>query len=153
MNDRPVTTSTPYREAIGSLVYSATISRPDISFAVNYLSRTCNKPMLSHWKGVKRVFQYLKGTKNCGTHFDGDRNLLAYTDSDYGGDMKTGHLTSGELLKKGRLILRYSQKQRLVAISPPEAEYRAAIFSIDDICLIRRIGLELEGLTSHESTT
>ncbi|KAK9701256.1 Reverse transcriptase (RNA-dependent DNA polymerase) [Popillia japonica] len=49
VNDRPLSKSVPYREVIGSLLYLATISRPDISFAVNYLSRFNSKPMESNW--------------------------------------------------------------------------------------------------------
>lgn len=60
VNDEPLEESVPYREAIGSLLYLNTISRPDISFAVNYLSRYCNDPMQSHWKTVKRVFLVFK---------------------------------------------------------------------------------------------
>lgn len=153
VNDRPLEKSTPYREAIGSLLYLSTVSRPDISFAVSYLSRYCNNPMNSHWKMVKRIFQYLQGTVNCGILYNRDENLVAYTDSDYGGDTATRHSTSGVLIIRGGPIVWYAQKQRLVATSSAEAEYRAAVSSIDDICWIRRIGRELGFINSNEPTT
>lgn len=71
------------REAVGSLLYLATISRPDISFGENFLLRFNNKPMVSHWKIVKRVFQYLKGTVDVGISFNGDKQLTAYSDSGF----------------------------------------------------------------------
>lgn len=153
INNKPLEKSEPYREVIGSLLYLATISRPDISFAINYLSRSCSKPMISHWKMVKRVFQYLKGTVHYGIFFNGDTKLVAYTDSDYGGDTLTGHSTSGVLINRGGPIVWYTQKQRLVATSTAEAEYRAAVSSIDDICWIRRIGNELGFLDLNQPTT
>lgn len=153
INDKPLEESESYREAIGSLLYLATISRPDISFAVNYLSRFCNKPMKSHWKMVKRIFQYLKGTIHYGIIFNGDSKLVAYTDSDFGGDKITEHSTSGVLVIRGGPIVWYTQKQRLVVTSTAEAEYRAAVSSIDDICWIRRIGNELKFLSLNQPTT
>lgn len=94
VNNKPLIESEPYREAIGSLLYLATISRPDISFAVSYLSRFCTKPMHNHWLMIKRIFQYLNGTINFGIYFDGCADLVAYTDSDYGGDTTTEYSTS-----------------------------------------------------------
>ncbi|KAG5876684.1 hypothetical protein JTB14_019432 [Gonioctena quinquepunctata] len=68
----------------------------------------------------------------------------------YGGD--TGHSTSGILVLRGGPIVWYAQKQRLVATSTAEAEHRAAVSAIDDICWIRRIGKELEFLDDTKST-
>ncbi|KAG5887625.1 hypothetical protein JTB14_036270 [Gonioctena quinquepunctata] len=68
----------------------------------------------------------------------------------YGGD--TGHSTSGILVLRGGPIVWYAQKQRLVATSTAEAEYRAAVCVIDDICWIRRIGKELELLDDTKPT-
>lgn len=149
-NDQPVAPIIPYREAIGSLLYLATISRPDICFAVNYLSRFNGKAKMSHWKMVRRIFQYLKGTPNLGIFFDGGDELVAYSDSDYGGDPETKHSTTGVLVMRGGPIVWYTQKQRLVATSTAEAEYRAAVAAIDEVCWVKRIGLELEILKKDE---
>ena len=55
--------NTPYREAIGSLMYIAVTTRPDIAFAVSALSQFLSNPGKAHWEAVKQVFQYLSGTK------------------------------------------------------------------------------------------
>lgn len=52
----------PYREAIGSLMYVALGTRPDIMFAVTFLSQFMQNLGHSHWEEVKQVFRYLKGT-------------------------------------------------------------------------------------------
>jgi len=54
----------PYREAIGSLMYAAVSTRPDIAFAVSTLSQFLENPGEAHWEGVKRIFCYLLGTKD-----------------------------------------------------------------------------------------
>ena len=153
VNDHLLDRSIPYRQAIGSLLYLSTISRPDISFAVNYLSRFSSKPKNSHWKMIKRVFQYLKGSIHFGIHFDGSTKLIAYTDSDYEGDLTTGQSTSGVLVLRGGPIVWYAKKQHLVATSTAEAEYRAAVCSIDDRCWIRRLEHELNFINLEEPVT
>ena len=52
----------PYLQAVGSLMYLATATRPDISYAVGVLARFSKNPGPTHWKAVKHVFRYLKGT-------------------------------------------------------------------------------------------
>ncbi len=47
----------PYREAVGSLLYLTTTTRPDISFAVGQTAQYCEKPEESHWNAVKRIFR------------------------------------------------------------------------------------------------
>ena len=53
----------PYKEAIGSLMYAAAGSRPDIAYAISFLARLMQNPGNVHWEAVKRVIRYLKGTK------------------------------------------------------------------------------------------
>lgn len=48
--------SIPHREAVGSLIYLANCTRPDIAVAVGVLSRFLQNPGRVHWEKVKRVF-------------------------------------------------------------------------------------------------
>lgn len=54
--------SVPYREAIGCLTFAAIVSRLDIGFAVNNVSRFTEANDNSHWQAVKRIVKYLKET-------------------------------------------------------------------------------------------
>ena len=51
----------PYREAIGSLIWTAVATQPDIAFTVSLLSQFLKNPGEIHWKAVKRVMRYLNG--------------------------------------------------------------------------------------------
>nr|GEX58089.1 hypothetical protein [Tanacetum cinerariifolium] len=76
-----------YRSMIGSLMY-LTASRPDIMFAVCACSRHQVTPKECHLHAVKRIFRYLKGHPKLGLCYPKDSlfDLVAYSDSDYGGD-------------------------------------------------------------------
>ena len=54
----------PYRELIGSLMYLAVGTRPDIAFSVSILSRFVSAPSLIHWKAALHVLRYLRGTRS-----------------------------------------------------------------------------------------
>jgi hypothetical protein len=51
----------PYRVAIGSLLFLAGKTRPDIAVAVSILSKHVQCPRPCHWEGIKRVMRYLRG--------------------------------------------------------------------------------------------
>ncbi|CAH0476145.1 unnamed protein product [Peronospora belbahrii] len=61
--------SAPFREAVGALMHLTTATRPDIAFAVGYVSRFLENPQVEHWIAVKRIFRYLQGTKSHGICF------------------------------------------------------------------------------------
>jgi len=44
-----------YQSVVGSLMYLATCTRPDIAYAVGMLARFTSKPNRSHWVAAKRV--------------------------------------------------------------------------------------------------
>ena len=53
---------TPYQELIGSLMYLAISTRPDIVFTVNQLCRFLDCYGTAHREAAKQVVHYLKGT-------------------------------------------------------------------------------------------
>ncbi|GJX08371.1 putative ribonuclease H-like domain-containing protein [Tanacetum coccineum] len=75
-----------YRSMIGSLMY-LTASRPDIMFAVCTCARHQVTPKECHLHAVKRIFRYLKGHPKLGLWYPKESpfDLVAYSDSDYGG--------------------------------------------------------------------
>lgn len=113
-----------YRGLIGSLMYIAVGTRPDISHAVSYLSQYNNCFTEVHWKSAKRILRYLKGTKDLRLTFGkGDLTITAYADADWGRSDDRRSYT-GYLFKVGNSIVSWeSRKQRTVALSSTEAEY------------------------------
>ena len=59
----------PDRSAIGSLMYLAMCTRPNIFAAISCLSRFNHNPGMAHWEGVKHVLRYLQGTSGEGLCF------------------------------------------------------------------------------------
>uniref|UniRef100_A0AAV1VEY9 Retrovirus-related Pol polyprotein from transposon TNT 1-94 n=1 Tax=Peronospora matthiolae TaxID=2874970 RepID=A0AAV1VEY9_9STRA len=52
----------PFREAVGVLMHLKTETRPDIAYAVSFVSRFMESPQKEHWVAVKRIFRYIQGT-------------------------------------------------------------------------------------------
>jgi hypothetical protein len=77
-------TTFPYREAVGSLLYLATHTRPDISFTVGMLGRAMAAPSAQDVVAVKRLMRYLSGTLDYGLVLGGTEKstLIAYSDAD-----------------------------------------------------------------------
>ena len=54
----------PYASACGSLMYAMVATRLDIAYAVGVVTQFMANPAKTHWKVVKSIMKYLKGTKN-----------------------------------------------------------------------------------------
>lgn len=121
----------PYREAIGSLLFAAQVTRPDINFSVILLSRYLEESKPAHWIAAKRIMRYLKGTLGMKLTFGEDPGkLMGYCDSDYAADIDDRKSTSGHVfIYKGGAISWQTKKQPVVAQSTAEAEYTALAFA------------------------
>ncbi|XP_039304387.1 secreted RxLR effector protein 161-like [Solenopsis invicta] len=144
----------PYREATGCLNYIATVSRPDISYAVSKLARYSNDPQQLHWKAVKRVMKYLKGTIDVSLYFHKELSdeLIGYCDSDYAGELKERRSTSGYVfLIHGGPIAWSSSLQRITALSSSEAEYMSISDALKELLWLRTLVKSL-GIEQTKST-
>lgn len=121
-----------YRNLIGCLMYLSVCSRPDISFAVSYLSQFNDCFSEEHWKAAKRVVRYLKGTVEYGLTFEkGDMQITGYADADWAANEVDRRSYTGYVFHIGNSLVSWeSRKQRTVALSSAEAEYMA----ISDAC-------------------
>lgn len=131
----------PYREAIGSLMYAATSTRPDIAFYVCKLARFMEKPTAVHVTAVKTIFRYLKGTISRGIIYKRDDDKkLNYTDADYAGDLDERYSTSGHVcLIAGDAVIWASRLQKIQAQSTCEAEYVAAAELVKNVLWMRQL--------------
>ena len=111
-------------------MYAQMLTRPDIAYGVSVLSRFLNKPTLTHMKHAKRLLTYLYLTHDRGIVYgrEGSKwlEILAWSDSDYGGDLDTRKSQTGWVFTlNGGAISWRSVLQSCVALSTPEAEYMA----------------------------
>nr|GFB47632.1 hypothetical protein [Tanacetum cinerariifolium] len=116
-----------YRSMIGSLMY-LTASRPDIMFAICACARHQVTPKECHLHAVKRIFRYLKGHPKLRVWYPkaSPFDLVAFSDSDYGGAFKDRKSTTeGSQFLGKRLIPWQCKKQTIVATSTTKAEYVA----------------------------
>ena len=143
-----------YQSAIGSLMYLAVSTRPDIAFAVNSLARFNSNPQKDHWTALKRVLRYLKGTINIGILYkqDGSDKCIGYSDADWAGDTSDRKSTSGYIFMfSGGPISWSSKKQKCVALSTAEAEYVALSGAAQECLWLRQLEKEL-GCSSEGPT-
>ena len=75
----------PYSEAIGSILWPAVVSCPDVAYVVGILSQFIQNPGTIHWEGVKRVINYLGTTRELWLTFGGNKKTLlkGYCNADW----------------------------------------------------------------------
>jgi len=140
-----------YAMAIGSLMYAALGTRPDIAFAVQCLSQFSANPSPEHWTAVKRVFRYLLGTRTYSLTLGAcskdevSIQLNGYADADWGSNPVDRKSVSGyTFLINDGAIAWSSKKQPTVALSSTEAEYIASTHAARQIIWLRQFLSELE---------
>jgi histone deacetylase 1/2 len=137
-----------YRSVVGALQY-ATLTRPEISYAVNKVCQFMSHPLEVHWVAVKRILRYLKGTLHHGLHLSPAApshlpSLKAFCDADWASDPDDRRSTSGAPIYFGpNLISWWSRKQPVVARSSTEAEYRSLAHATAELLWVQTLLTEL----------
>lgn len=141
--------SIPYASAVGSLMYLMVCTRPDLAHCMSVISRFMANPGMQHWKAVKWVMRYIKGSLSyCLTYtknLDCDKLLVGYVDADYATDVDKRRSLSGMVFTYlGNTVSWRSSLQSVVALSTTEAEYIAATEAIKEAIWLREITTELK---------
>ncbi|KAI7933335.1 hypothetical protein MJO28_017711 [Puccinia striiformis f. sp. tritici] len=140
--------TTAFQSVLGSLMYLACGTRPDISYAVNMLARYSSRPSLLHWEALDHLVGYIRKNPRRALSFEaGEKAIKLYVDAEWGGEHERS--TTGYLLQHcGNPITWGSKRQEVVAMSTCAAEYVALSIAtqtlanikviLDDVCPIER---------------
>jgi len=145
-----------FRQIVGALQY-LTLSRPDITFAVNKVCQFMHSPTENHWSAVKRILRYLHGTSNFGlliqqnsapvihAYTDAhDHSLTAFSDADWAGSLDDRRSTGGYAIYLGSNLISWrARKQRTVSRSSTEAEYKALADTVAELTWLEALLKEL----------
>lgn len=134
------------------------VTRPDISTAVNILSRKNEKLLQKDWKAVKRMISYLNYTNNLNLIINMTKTpiLELYTGSDWEGDIQSRRSTSGNLFLLGKNPIHWmTMRQSCNALSRKEVQYISAANASQELMwilkLLEKLNLQQKfPVTMHE---
>ncbi|XP_057734182.1 secreted RxLR effector protein 161-like [Arachis stenosperma] len=134
-----------YQSVVGSLQY-LTVTRPKLAYCASKISQFVQNPLDEHWRLVKHILRYIRGTSTFGLLLQPTdiTTVVAYSDSDWGGNPDDRKSTGGFCVLLGKnLVLWCSKKQGAVARSSTEAEYRAMVDLVAELLWIKNLMVEL----------
>ena len=119
---------TPYREAVGALMWAATMTRPDVAYAAHQLRKFNGSPGPVHWRAAKRtLLQYLWRTEDVGITYGGTpgscTKLSAWADADFATcpDIRRS-VSGGAVMLPGGAISWFSRVQKVTAAASSESK-------------------------------
>jgi hypothetical protein len=117
---------TYYQSIIGSLLYLALGTRPDIAFAVICMSQFCANPSEDHIAKALYIVRYVNSTLQAKIVYKGaaQQGLLAFADADWAGDkISRKSVTGYVVMLAGGAVTWTSRKQKTIALSSTKSEY------------------------------
>ena len=115
-----------YQRKIGSLLFAAVTTRPDIAYATSRLSRFLTNPGTEHQDAADRVLLYLKNTHMLALELGRGEGLEVASDASFADNTLDRKSSQGYAIKLfGGLIAWRASKQDTVTTSTTEAELLA----------------------------
>lgn len=140
-----------YRSVVGSLQYLVAGTRPDLAYAVSFLSRFLTAYDEAHYRAALHVLKYaVEVTPTTGISYQRQEEsqahvLIGYVDAGFVGDIHDSKCQHGYMMMyNGGPITWKSSKQPVVAMSTAEAEYIAAAYAAKEIVCLRQMLSDLE---------
>ena len=132
-----------YRSLVGSFLYLAKQTRPDINFTVNILPRHMNAPTNEQWMCGKRLLRYLQSSKVLKLTYIKKAlyDLVGKSDADWSGDVNDRKSTTAYYFKlNGReAALSWGvKKQATNALSSSEAEYQGMAAAFQEALYLKQ---------------
>ena len=119
----------------------------DLLLSVGIVSRYMEELTYTHWRALKRILRYVRGTTSLGLYYtrSDDYRLVGYSDSDWCGDVDDWKSTSGYVFFMSNTTFTWlSKNQPIVTWSTCEAEYVAASLSVCHAIWLRNLLSKLE---------
>ena len=134
-----------YQSITGSLLYIAQCTRYDLCYAVNQLTKACNRPAEVHMTAAKHVLRYLRGTPDLPiTYRKGQLRLVSYTDASFGANPDNRKSTTGYLFFLGGAPISFGSKiQSLTTQSTVESELQALSYGAREAVYLSNFLTEL----------
>ena len=144
-DETPKVDPTMYRAKIGSILYVALGTRPDISHAVSFLARFSQEPRQMHMDAANRLIQYLYNTIEYKLKYSSGKIATeVFVDASHATCPVTMRSTTGYYVScYGAPVVWRSKRQSHVAKSTATAEYIAMSEAVDDVTFTRQLLIEL----------
>ena len=132
-----------YASIIGSLLYIARISRPDILFPVIQLSQFRENPKVPHLRKTYRLMIYLANTLGYSMMIHPGGALEVYTDSSFNSNHDSRNF-NGSVVRFGRSVIHWSStKMKFVVLSTDEAEIVGCLNGLRQLLYFKYLNCDL----------
>ncbi|XP_016571248.2 uncharacterized mitochondrial protein AtMg00810-like [Capsicum annuum] len=137
--------TTSYQRLVGKIMY-ATITRPDISYAVQTLNQFMQQPKKSHLEAANRVIRYLKETVGQCIWLKAQptAELVCWCDSNWAACQNTRRFVTDYMVQFGSSLISWkSKKKHTISRSSAEAEYRIMALALAEVTWLEGLFSEL----------
>jgi hypothetical protein len=135
-----------YQQIVGSMIYLANLTRPDISYIVGQLARHMAAPTTEYLQFTKPLLRYCKETMKLGIEYGGGdgHNFDVYTDSTWGTEDDRKSFQGWVIKYNGGATSWAANRQKSTALSSQEAEIMAASDGAREAAWMLKLWKDLE---------